>query len=77
VVTSFEYRAHPIGPQVYLAFVVHPGPDAAAALRYYRDWAVSAPDEVSSFAILWHAPELEEIPVEYHHTPIAVYLAVH
>ena len=77
VVTSFEYRAHPIGPQVYLAFVVHAGPDAAAALRYYRDWAVSAPDEVSSFAILWHAPELEEIPVEYHHTPIAVYLAVH
>jgi FAD/FMN-containing dehydrogenase len=77
VVTSFEYRAHPIGPQVYLAFVVHPAPDAAAALRYYRDWAVSAPDEVSSFAILWHAPELEEIPVEHHHTPIAVYLAVH
>ena len=77
VVTSFEYRAHPVGPQVYLAFTVHAGADAAAALRYYRDWAASAPDEVSSFAILWHAPELEEIPVEYHHAPIAVYLAVH
>ena len=51
--------------------------DAAAALRYYRDWAASAPDEVSSFAILWHGPELEEIPVEHHHAPIAVYLAVH
>ena len=25
VVTSFEYRAHPVGPQVYLAFVVHAG----------------------------------------------------
>jgi FAD/FMN-containing dehydrogenase len=77
VVTSFEYRAHPVGPQVYLAFIVHAGADAAAALRSYRDWAASAPDEVSSFAILWHAPELEEIPVEYHHAPIAVYLAVH
>jgi FAD/FMN-containing dehydrogenase len=52
VVTSFEYRAHPVGPQVYLAFVVHAGADAAAALRHYRDWAASAPDEVSSFAIL-------------------------
>jgi FAD/FMN-containing dehydrogenase len=77
VVTSFEYQAHPVGPQVYVAFVVHAGSDAAAALRYYRDWACSAPDEVSSFAILWHAPELEEIPAEHHHTPIAVYLAVH
>jgi len=77
VVTSFEYRAHPVGPQIYLAFVVHAGQDAAAALRYYRDWAASAPDEASSFAILWHAPELDEIPVEHHHTPIAVFLAVH
>jgi hypothetical protein len=32
---------------------------------------------VSSFAILWHAPEIEQIPAEYHHTPILVYLAVH
>jgi FAD/FMN-containing dehydrogenase len=55
VVTSFEYRAHPVGPQVYVAFVVHAGVDAAAALRYYRDWAATAPDEVSSFGTLWHA----------------------
>ena len=77
VVTSFEYRAHPLGPQVYLAFVIHAAADATAAIRHYRDWAASAPDEVSSFGILWHAPEMEEIPVEHHHTPIAVYLAVH
>jgi len=77
VVTSFEFRAHPVGPQVSVAFVVHAGADAAAALRHYRGWATSAPDEVSSFAILWHAPEMDEIPVEHHHTPIAVYLAVH
>jgi FAD/FMN-containing dehydrogenase len=77
VVTSFEYRAHPLGPQVYLAFVIHSGADADAALHHYRDWAASALDEVSSFGILWHAPEMEEIPVEHHHTPIAVYLAVH
>jgi FAD/FMN-containing dehydrogenase len=77
VVTSFEYRAHPVGPQVYLAFVIHAGSDAAAALRFYRDWAATAPDEVSSFGILWHAPELAEIPVEHHHAPIAVFLAVH
>ncbi len=77
VVTSFEYRAHPVGPDVFLAFVVHAGADAHEALRFYREWAITAPDEVSSFAILWHGPEIEEIPAEYQHAPIAVYLAVH
>jgi hypothetical protein len=32
---------------------------------------------VSSFAILWHAPQIDEIPAEYHHAPIVIYLAVH
>jgi FAD/FMN-containing dehydrogenase len=77
VVTSFEYRAHPVGPDVFLAFVVHAGRDAHEALRFYREWAITAPDEVSSFAILWHAPEIDEIPAEYHHAPIVVFLAVH
>jgi FAD/FMN-containing dehydrogenase len=77
VVTSFEYRAHPVGPQVYVAFVVHAGADATAAMRYYRDWAATAPDEVSSFGTLWHAPELDEIPTEHHHHPVALYMAVH
>jgi FAD/FMN-containing dehydrogenase len=77
VVTSLEYRALPVGPEVFLAFVVHAGADAGQALRAYREWAADAPDEVSSFAILWHAPSIEEIPVEHHHLPIAVYLAMH
>lgn len=49
VVTSFEYRAHPVGPDVFLAFVVHAGRDSHETLRFYREWAVTAPDEVSSF----------------------------
>ena len=77
VVTSFEFRAHPVGPEVFVAFVIHPGAAAADALRFYRDWAATAPDEISSFAILWHAPVMDEIPAEHHHAPIAVFVAVH
>ena len=77
VVTSFEFRAHPVGPEVFFAFVIHGGADAKAALRSYGEWAAAVPDEVSSFAILWHAPKLEEIPAEHHHTPILVYLAMY
>ncbi len=77
VVTSFEFRAHPVGPDVFFAFVVHAGTDAAAAVRDYGQWAASAPDEISSFAILWHAPALDEIPAAHHGKPIVVYLAMH
>jgi FAD/FMN-containing dehydrogenase len=38
VVTSFEFRAYPVGPDVFFAFVVHPGTrrDAQAALVLRR-----------------------------------------
>jgi FAD/FMN-containing dehydrogenase len=42
VVTSFEFRAHPVGPEVYLAFVVHPADAVAEVLRFYRGWAPTA-----------------------------------
>jgi FAD/FMN-containing dehydrogenase len=77
VVTSFEFRAHPVGPEVFFVFVVHEGADARAALRFYREWAPAAPDEVSAFAILQHGPELEEIPSEHRGKPVAIFLAMY
>ena len=79
VVTSFEFRAYPVGPEVFFAFVIHPGTgmDAQAALQFYREWSQAASDDISSFAILWHAPEIEEIPAEHHGAPIVVYLAMY
>jgi FAD/FMN-containing dehydrogenase len=79
VVTSFEFRAYPVGPDVFFAFVIHPGTgmDAQAALQFYREWSQEVSDEISSFAILWHAPEIQEIPAEHHGAPIVVYLAMY
>lgn len=77
VVTSFEFRAHPVGPEVFFAQVIHSGEDARSVLRAYREWAATAPDEISSFAILWHAPRDEAIPAEHHGAPIVVFAAMH
>jgi FAD/FMN-containing dehydrogenase len=77
VVTSFEFRAHPVGPDVYFAVVMHAGTDAVDALRFYREWAATAPDEISAIAVLWHAPQIEEIPPEHHGTPIVTFVAMH
>ncbi|MEW1837469.1 FAD-binding oxidoreductase [Nonomuraea angiospora] len=77
VVTSLTYRAHPVGPEVFFAVVVHPRSEASGALRFFRQWQATAPDEVSAIGVLWHAPSVDEIPAEYHGSPVALYLAMH
>jgi FAD/FMN-containing dehydrogenase len=77
VVTTFEFTSHPIGPDVYFAVVMHPAADVPDALRFYRAWADTAPDAISSIAVTWHGPEMDEVPAEHHGEPIVVFAAVH
>ncbi|GAA4978208.1 FAD-binding oxidoreductase [Actinopolymorpha pittospori] len=77
VVTSFDFRAHPIGPEVYFGFVVHAGSAAGEALRGIRAFIEQAPEGVMSVAVLWHGPPLEQIPAEHHGKPVAIHLAVY
>ena len=39
IVTSFEYRLHPVGPMVLGGLVFYPGDLAGDILRFYREWA--------------------------------------
>jgi FAD/FMN-containing dehydrogenase len=77
VVTSFEFQAHPVGPDVFLAVVFHAGADAVEGLRFYREWVPEAADEISAFAVLWHGPEIEEIPAEHRGQPVLVFAVMH
>ncbi len=56
IVTSFEYRLHPVGP-VLGGLLVHPLENARAALRFYRDFTRTAPDELAVFAALLTNPD--------------------
>ena len=42
VVTSFEYRLHPVGP-VLAGMVIHPMAKAKEVLRFYRDFCAQLP----------------------------------
>ena len=57
VVTSFEYRLHPVGPIITGGLVIHPFDAAGELLRFYRDFTADAPDELTVFAGLVHAPD--------------------
>ncbi|HWQ24208.1 MAG TPA: FAD-binding oxidoreductase [Gaiellaceae bacterium] len=56
VVTSFEYRLHPVS-WVVGGLVAHPFEAARDVLRFYRDFTASAPDELTAFSGLVHAPD--------------------
>jgi FAD/FMN-containing dehydrogenase len=56
IVTSFEYRLHPVGP-VLAGMVVHPMTKAKEVLRFYREYARTCPDELTAFAALMTSPE--------------------
>jgi FAD/FMN-containing dehydrogenase len=56
VAVSFEYGLHPLG-EVVGGLVAHPFEAAGDVLRFYRELTASAPDELTVFAGLVHAPD--------------------
>jgi FAD/FMN-containing dehydrogenase len=56
VVTSFEYRLHPVGA-VLAGMVFYPFDRAKEALAFYRDFARGIPDEVNTQGVLLTSPE--------------------
>ncbi len=77
VVTSFEFRAHPIDPQILAGLVVHPFADAGEVLRAYRDVMAEAPDEVTVWVVLRKAPPLPFLPEHVHGTEVVVLAAMY
>jgi FAD/FMN-containing dehydrogenase len=75
VVTSFEFRAYPLGPTVMLCAPMYALADAAQVLLKWRDFLATAPDEVTSLAVFWSIPE--GFPEEVVGTPIVLLATVY
>ncbi len=60
IVTSFEYRLHPVGP-VLAGMLIYPRAKSREVLRFYRDYARSCPDELTAFAAMMTSPEGEPV----------------
>jgi FAD/FMN-containing dehydrogenase len=56
IAASFEYRLHPL-QMVVGGLIVHPIDAAAEMLRFYRDAAAAASDDLTVFAAVVHAPD--------------------
>jgi FAD/FMN-containing dehydrogenase len=69
VVTSFEFRLHELGPEVYGLNVAYPLEDAARVLAGWRDAVADAPDELSTAGLIWALPVVDELPEELRGVP--------
>ncbi|HET8785164.1 MAG TPA: FAD-binding oxidoreductase, partial [Candidatus Limnocylindrales bacterium] len=69
VVTSFRFSLHPLGPAVLAGPVFWAADDTADVLRFYRDFAADAPDELGSVVRLGTVPALPVIPGDLHQRP--------
>jgi hypothetical protein len=77
VVTSFEFRLHPVGPAVLAGPLFWDASDAREVLRLYRDFIRDAPDELGTVIRFGPAPPLPIIPEELHWRPVVMVAACH
>jgi FAD/FMN-containing dehydrogenase len=77
IVTAFEFRLHPVGPEVAFAAPFYALEDAARVLPAWRDFMESAPDEISSNALFWGVPAAEAFPAELHGRSVLILAAMH
>ena len=69
VVTSFRFSLHPVGPTVMAGPIFWAADDTTDVLRFYRDFAGEAPDELGSVVRLGTVPPLPGIPEHLHWRP--------
>ncbi|WP_152041921.1 FAD-binding oxidoreductase [Salinigranum salinum] len=80
VVTSYEFDCFELGPEVAVAQVAYPAPDAETTsdiFRRYREFVADAPDEVTSMALRTFVPPFPFVPQEFHGAPIVMFFGVY
>ena len=72
VVTSFEFRLHPVGPEILFLTTMYPIESGRQVLTAWRDWTLTAPEEASTDCLFWSIPASPPFPEPLHGTPVVV-----
>ena len=77
IVTRFEYRAHPITPNMVFCGAFYHTKDAHKIITGWRDYVQNAPDEFTSQAAFWSIPCHDNFPVELHGQEVVIVSGVY
>ena len=72
VVTEFEFALHPVGPEIIAGLMVFPFAQAKQVLARYRQFADTAPEDLSVWIVLRQAPPLPFLPENVHGQEVVV-----
>lgn len=70
IVTSFEFRLHPVGPDILSGLFVFPLSDARSVLTRFARFTESMPEELNVWMVTRKAPPLAFLPDAMHGEPI-------
>lgn len=77
IVTSFEFKLHPVGPEVMAGPIVFPFDQADSVLYKYRKFCANCPEELTVWAVMRDAPPLPFLPPEVHGTRVLILAALY
>ncbi len=66
VVTRFDYRLTPIGPEIVTAWAFYPLEKAHDVVRYIRDFMHDASDDVGMVPVFTRVPAADPFPADWH-----------
>jgi len=70
IVTSFEFRLHPVGPVILGGMLLYPLSKAKEVLQFYRDYSAKVSEELSIFFGFVTAPKAPHIPEHTQGNPV-------
>jgi FAD/FMN-containing dehydrogenase len=77
VVTSFEFKLYPVGPEILAGLLVYPIAQARTVLQKYRAWIPKMPKETNVWVVVRKAPPLPFLPAAVHGTEVLVLALAH
>jgi hypothetical protein len=72
IVTEFEFRLNPVGPEVLAGPIAWPMEQSPEVLRFYREWITDVPDELTTIVVHRKMPPLPVVPPELHGVPVVI-----
>ncbi len=72
IVTQFEFKLHPVGPEILAGLIVFPLNQAKSILTQYREYMKDAPPELNIWAVFRQAPPLPFLPENVHGKDVLV-----
>lgn len=70
IVTSFEFRLHPVGPMILGGMLIYPLEKAKEVLQFYREFIAKAPDDLGTILAFVTAPKAAPVPENIQGKPV-------